>query len=80
MKPHSTEGLPDDSSAEMQNDAVRAETVAGLERKRNYDEAARWWRMAADTAHCPHQRNWYESRARLCERWHQAPLAQPVSQ
>lgn len=77
MTSHTTERQPDGGPPDKQNASARAETAAGLERKRNYDEAARWWRMAADKARSPHQRHWCESRASLCERYHQAPLAQP---
>ena len=77
MTPRNTERLPDGGSPDMQNAAARAETAAVLERQGNYSEAARWWRMAADATRSQHQRHWYESRASLCERWHQAPLSQP---
>ncbi|MGK2894505.1 ANR family transcriptional regulator [Klebsiella michiganensis] len=79
MRAHTSETQPGSGSPEMQNVSGRAETAAGLERKGNYEEAARWWRMAADAARSPHQLHWYESRASLCERYHQAPLSKPVT-
>ncbi|MGC6031324.1 ANR family transcriptional regulator [Enterobacter kobei] len=79
MTPHITETPPDGDSSVMQNISGRAETAAGLERQGNYAEAARWWRMAADTARTLPQRHWCESRASLCERYRQATLSQPVT-
>lgn len=70
MTPHTIEHLPGGGSTDMQNASVRAETAAGLERKGNYGEAARWWRMAAEVTRNPRQQHWHESRASLCERWH----------
>ncbi|WP_332629618.1 ANR family transcriptional regulator [Citrobacter sp. ESBL3] len=77
MTPRNTERLPDGGSPDMQNAVARAETAAALERQGHYNEAARWWRMAADATRNPRQRHWYESRASRCEHWHQAPLSQP---
>ncbi|WP_373226498.1 ANR family transcriptional regulator [Enterobacter cloacae complex sp. ESBL7] len=77
MTPHTIERLPGGGATDMQNASDRAETAAGLEREGNYGEAARWWRMAADVTRNPRQQHWHESRASLCERWHQAPLSQP---
>ncbi len=77
MTSHTTERQPDGGTPDMQNASARAKTAAGLEREGNYGEAARWWRMAADVARNPRQQHWHESRASLCERYHQAPLAQP---
>ncbi|MGC6031366.1 ANR family transcriptional regulator [Enterobacter kobei] len=61
MTPHTTEGLPDGGSPDMQNASARAETAAGLEREGKYGEAARWWRMAADVTLNPRQQHWHES-------------------
>ncbi|ENX4473499.1 ANR family transcriptional regulator [Enterobacter roggenkampii] len=77
MTPHATERLPDGESPEMQDASTRAEAAAELERKGHYNEAARWWSMAADAARNQNQRHWCECRASLCERYHQAPLSQP---
>ncbi|MEH4989289.1 ANR family transcriptional regulator [Enterobacter ludwigii] len=74
MTQHTTETPPDGDS---QHASGSAETAASLERQGNYGEAARWWRTAADATRTPGQRHWYECRASLCERYHQAPLSQP---
>ncbi|MEH4990251.1 ANR family transcriptional regulator [Enterobacter asburiae] len=74
-----TETPPEGSSPDMKNAYRCAETAAGLERKRNFAEAARWWLIAADAASSQYQRHWCECRASLCERHHKAPLAQPVT-
>lgn len=74
MTLHATEAPQDGDSPDMKNAASRAETAADLERKGHYAGAARWWRMAADTASSPRQRHWCECRATLCERYHKAPV------
>lgn len=79
MTPHITETPSDGDNSGKPGISGRAETTAGLERQGNYDEAARWWRMAADTARPLPQRHWCESRASLCERYRQVPLSQPVT-
>ncbi|EHN8908272.1 ANR family transcriptional regulator [Enterobacter ludwigii] len=77
MTSHTTKCLPDGGTPDRQKVSARAETAAELEREGNYGEAARWWRMAADVTCNPRLQHWHESRASLCERWHQAPLSEP---
>lgn len=50
MKPYTRENLPDSDSHNTKNVSCYAEIAAGLERNRNFGEAAWWWRIAADAA------------------------------
>lgn len=79
MKSHTGENLPGNGSYDKKDASGSAETAAVLERKGVFGEAARWWRLAADAARSQHQRHWCECRAGLCERYHKAPLSQPIS-